>query len=254
MWARERRVANSAPTASPPLRPLRFPPSWPITFPMRPTPARCARSLQALIDLQRGGRSGAKIEHILPHLENGGATPQGGSALRATSPDPGSKPRVSQEQVSSTGRGAGTSGGSGGVGGGVGATPIRTLATRSTPAGFSPENAGGVGAGEGGEYSGPAWAGGGGSALTSIANPGLVASSSLGALPSSTSKGSSNAHSFRGRGGAFGMLLHKVQAGQPVKPAAQILSDAGASVPIESGEQLKGRAEGGGAGGSGRSP
>lgn len=61
--------------------------------------------------------------------------------------------------------------------------------------GTPPENLG-VGVGD---------SSGASSALTSIANPGLL---------SSASKGLGSVQSFRGRGGAFGMLLHKVQAGQ----------------------------------------
>lgn len=52
--------------------------------------------------------------------------------------------------------------------------------------------------------------------MMSIANPGLVASST--AAPMSASKmgggGGGGVQSFRGRGGAFGMLLHKVQTTQ----------------------------------------
>eukprot|EP00752_Nemacystus_decipiens_P018211 g16340.t1 len=145
---------------------------------------------QALSDLRRGGGTGAKIEHILPHLDSGvsitgaGSGGGGGGSVtnsRAASPELGGKqpPRLSQDATSSAAAGVGL------------AEPL--LAAATSP----PELAGGAVPG---------------GAMLSIANPGLVASST--AAPMSASKMGGGVQSFRGRGGAFGMLLHKVQTTQ----------------------------------------
>lgn len=209
------------------------------------------RSRQALLDLQRAGRAGARIEHILPHLDSSGSNISsssngaaatsgggGGGGVRAVSPDlPASKqPRlqdatgISGTAMPSSGGGNKESGATSGSRGGssspalLAATPLRSQSQRfggplsssgvggsggGGSAGTPPGLSSGSGAGTfGGEFSLGGSTGGG--ALTSIANPELV---------SSATKGLRSVQSFRGRGGAFGMLLHKVQAGQtPVRP------------------------------------
>ncbi|CAM9884432.1 unnamed protein product, partial [Ectocarpus sp. 12 AP-2014] len=132
---------------------------------------------QALNDLRRGGGAGAKIEHILPHLDSsagittttcGGGASAAGS--RATSPDLfGGKqaPRLSQDPAVVPQQPAAE------------ATPPAAAATRISPP-PPPEATSGSAAGSGGA------AGGGGGAMLSIANPSLVASSA--AAPMSASK------------------------------------------------------------------
>ena len=91
--------------------------------------------------------------------------------------------------------------------------------------------------------------------MLSIANPGLVASSA--ATPMSASKvaagGVGGVQSFRGRGGAFGMLLHKVQAAQPLVVSVPGAT-AGPGGVVGGGEKMGGvgglgSPDGGGAGG-----
>ena len=157
---------------------------------------------QALSDLRRGGGTGAKIEHILPHLDSGisitggssgGGGGGGGSVAnsRAASPELGGKqgPRLSQDTSASSAAAAV-------------AAAAAALAEPLPAAAASPPEL--VGGGGGGAVPG--------GAMMSIANPGLVASST--AAPMSASKMGGGVQSFRGRGGAFGMLLHKVQTTQ----------------------------------------
>eukprot|EP00903_Cladosiphon_okamuranus_P005837 g5778.t1 len=155
---------------------------------------------QALQDLRRGGGTGAKIEHILPHLDSGvsiatgsttgsGGVGGGGGSVansRAASPElhGGKHPARLSHDANASAAAAGSQ---------AALTEPIPAATAS-----SPELGGGGGGGA------PA-----GSAMLSIANPGLVASST--AAPMSASKMGGGVQSFRGRGGAFGMLLHKVQ-------------------------------------------
>lgn len=109
---------------------------------------------------------------------------------------------------------------------------MRSTSSSTTTGGATgspPDVTAGGGAGGGGA-GGELLAGSGSGALTSIANPALV---------SSASKAVGSVQSFRGRGGAFGMLLNKVQTGQtPVRPPGAAMFDG-----------LDGISGGGGAGG-----
>lgn len=171
-------------------------------------PLRTHHPDQALNDLRRGGGTGAKIEHILPHLDGGisisvgsgvgGGHGGGGGSVtnsRAASPElHGGKhpPRLSHDTTASAAAAAA-------------AAASQAAVTEPLPAAAaSPPELGGSGGGGGGAVAG--------GAMMSIANPGLVASTT--AAPMSASKMGGGVHSFRGRGGAFGMLLHKVQTTQ----------------------------------------
>lgn len=118
----------------------------------------------------------------------------------------------------------------------VGSATLKQQQQQQQGGGRSPEQAEGSGGDT--EYAGSGWAGNGGGVLTSIADPGLVASSSITGLPVSkgtaVGAGSGSVNSFRGRGGAFGMLLHKVQAGQPAKSSPAMLTAS--SLPADDAE------------------
>ncbi|CAB1108715.1 unnamed protein product [Ectocarpus sp. CCAP 1310/34] len=191
---------------------------------------------QALNDLRRGGGAGAKIEHILPHLDSsasittttgggGGGGGASGAGSRATSPDLfGGKqvPRLSQDPAVAPQQPAAE------------ATPPAAAATRISPP--PPETTSGSALGSGGA------AGGGGGAMLSIANPSLVASSA--AAPMSASKLSGGGvQSFRGRGGAFGMLLHKVQTTQSSAGGSVSGSGMGGGVAVGPGSDGAGVVE-----------
>lgn len=163
-----------------------------------------------------------------------------GIGSRASSPEMHTKPRVPQEWNAT---GAGTAP----VTGTTGAKPVYT-AVSSTPGGGGNGN-GSVGAtparvqrrgsGSPNNLTDSPEGNGGGGAMLSIANPGLVASTV--AAPMSASKiNSTNPQSFRGRGGAFGMLLHKVQATQPSSVGVGSKADApgvGDGVGVEGGDE-----------------
>lgn len=160
---------------------------------------------QALHDLHRGGKTGPRIERILPHLE--GFT---GTNSRSGSPELVSKPRQSQDLVTSNSAEA--------------KTP--PAVEQSSPPPPNPRtNTTGKAARGTDEKDSDACG-----ALKSIANPDLIANPEM--LQSSYgNKGSSGSvKSFRGRGGAFSMLLHKVQTGHP-----GVTSTSGTAAPLAGG-------------------
>ena len=198
---------------------------------------------QALNDLRRGGGTGAKIEHILPHLDSGiSITGGGGGSVansRAGSPElHGGKhpPRLSHDTNASAA--AGTA-----------AAPSQAALPEPVPASTpSPPELGAAAA----TAATAAAAASTGGAMLSIANPGLVASSTAAPMSASKMGGGGGVQSFRGRGGAFGMLLHKVQTTQtsslPVPvPLPSPLSGAGSAGGAGAGAETEGTD--GGAGG-----